>query len=52
MNGRNLPAIRFLPDGTIDEESIVALQLSAPGGTLWLVQATNGLSYEIRDRYQ
>jgi type II secretion system protein H len=48
VNGRSLPAIRFLPDGTIDETSAAAVRLAANGGTLWLMQATNRLSYEIR----
>ena len=48
VNGRNLPAIRFLPDGTVDESSASTVRLTAPDGeTLWLVQATNHLSYEI-----
>jgi type II secretion system protein H len=50
VNGRSLPAIRFLPDGTIDESSAAILRLTLEGnGTLWLIQATNRLSYEIRD---
>ena len=49
VNGRNLPAIRFLPDGTVDENSASTVRLTAPGGdTLWLVQTTNRLNYEIR----
>ena len=49
VNGRSLPAIRFLPDGTIDETSPAALRLTGAGGeTLWLIEATNRLSYEIR----
>ena len=50
VNGRSLPAIRFLSDGTIDESSAAVLRLTSEGnGTLWLIQATNRLSYEIRD---
>ncbi len=50
VNGRSLPAIRFLPDGTIDENNATTLRLSADGsGALWLVAATNRLNYEIRD---
>src|SRR5262249_3628412 len=50
VNGRSLPAIRFLPDGTIDENNATSLRLSAEGGgTLWLIAATNRLNYEIRD---
>lgn len=49
VNGRNLPAIRFLPDGTVDETSLTKLRLTQQDGeTLWLIQATNRLSYEIR----
>jgi type II secretion system protein H len=51
--GRNLPAIRFLPDGTIDEISARTVRLAAASGeTLWLIQATNRLSYEIRTSYR
>jgi prepilin-type N-terminal cleavage/methylation domain-containing protein len=50
---RNLPEIRFLPDGSIDETSPQALHLSDRSGTsLWLAQATNRLSYEIRQTYE
>jgi len=46
----NLPAIRFLPGGTIDENSPQSLCLTDAGGrTLWLVEADNHLGYEIRD---
>jgi type II secretion system protein H len=49
VNGRSLPAIRFLPDGTIDETSAATLRLATENsGTLWLIQSTNRLSYEIR----
>src|SRR4029077_7897384 len=42
INGQSLPAIRFLPDGTVDEESPTSLRLTTPNGeTLWLIQATN-----------
>jgi len=47
---RNLPAIRFLPDGTIDENSPQTLRLSdSTGAALWLTQARNRMSYEIRN---
>lgn len=50
---RNLPEICFLPDGSIDDNSPQALRLSDRSGTsLWLAQATNRLSYEIRQTYQ
>jgi general secretion pathway protein H len=50
VNGRNLPAIRFLPDGTIDDTSPPALRLaSVDGSQLWVVRSANGLNYEIRN---
>ena len=49
VNGHSLPAIRFLPDGTVDEDSAKTIRLTHDSGdTLWLIQATNRLSYEIR----
>jgi type II secretion system protein H len=45
----NLPTIRFLPDGSIGEASPQMLRLtSSDGGSLWLAQAKDGLSYEIK----
>jgi type II secretion system protein H len=45
---RNLPAIRFLPDGTIDEDSPKAVQLSDSAGVaIQLVQSRNRNGYEI-----
>jgi type II secretion system protein H len=47
---RNLPAIRFLADGTIDESSPQTLRLvDAKGHALWLVESRNRTGYEIRD---
>ncbi len=44
-----LPTIRFLPDGSLGEASPQKLHLSsADGDSLWLAQASDGLSYEIR----
>jgi type II secretion system protein H len=44
----NLPAIRFLPDGTIDENSPKSLHLShANGDNLWLVESRNRMGYEV-----
>ena len=44
-----LPTIRFLPDGSIGESSPRKLHLVGRDGTsLWLAQARDGLSYEIR----
>lgn len=46
----NLPAIRFLPGGTIDENSPQSLRLTdASGNTLWLVESDNHMGYEIRE---
>jgi type II secretion system protein H len=51
-NPRNLPEIRFLPDGSIDDTSPRALHLQDKNGaSLWLAQATNHLSYEIRSSF-
>jgi len=45
---RNLPAIRFLPDGTIDENSPQSLHLVHDnGGDLWLVESRNRMGYEV-----
>jgi type II secretion system protein H len=49
VNGQSLPAIRFLPDGTVDENSPTTLRLTGQDGeTLWLIQVTNRSNYEIR----
>lgn len=45
----NLPAIRFLPDGTVDENSPQTVQLTEDSSTLWLVQLQNHTGYEISD---
>jgi type II secretion system protein H len=48
---RTLPAIRFLPDGSLDENSPPALRVyDRNGGELWLSQAEDRLNYEIRSR--
>jgi len=50
VNGKSLPAIRFLPDGTADENSPTSVRLTGRDGeTLWLIQATNRSNYEIRN---
>jgi type II secretion system protein H len=47
---RHLPAIRFLPEGTIDEGSPQTVHLADPtGASLWLVQSANRMDYEIHD---
>jgi type II secretory pathway pseudopilin PulG len=45
---RGLPALRFLPDGTIDAASPDTVRLyDKRGAALWLRRARNGLTYEI-----
>jgi Tfp pilus assembly protein FimT len=44
----NLPTIRFLPDGSFSETSPQALRLTdRDGGSLWVRQARDRVSYEI-----
>ncbi|HEV2319000.1 MAG TPA: GspH/FimT family protein [Verrucomicrobiae bacterium] len=46
----NLPAIRFLPDGTVDEDSPQTLELAdADGFTRWLLLNKMRTGYEISD---
>ena len=53
VNGRRLPAIRFLPDGSIDEFSPGALRLAgADGSTVLLAQSADHANYEIRKTSQ
>jgi type II secretion system protein H len=50
VGGRRLPAVRFLPDGTIDDSSPSTLRLAAADGTiLWLVEQTNHMTYAIQN---
>jgi type II secretion system protein H len=47
---KNLPAIRFLPDGSVDEGSPQGLQLTdRDGNSKWLVEMNNRQGYEISD---
>ncbi len=47
---QSLPAIRFLPDGTIDENSPQTLRLTdTKGNALWLIETSNHSGYEIRN---
>lgn len=47
---KNLPAIKFLADGTVDENSPSALELQDSAGfARWLVLGKTRLGYEIRD---
>ena len=51
VHGRQLPAIRFLPDGTIDETSPATVRLAGTDqSALWLMATTNRTNYEIRNR--
>ena len=44
----NLPAIHFLPDGTVDEDSPQVLQLTDSAGvSRWLIELPNHSGYEI-----
>jgi prepilin-type N-terminal cleavage/methylation domain-containing protein len=44
-----LPTIRFLPDGSIGDTSPQMLHVTGTdGGSLWLAQSRDGLTYEIR----
>jgi type II secretion system protein H len=46
----NLPAIRFLADGSVDENSPKKVQLkTSGGGQLWLIEASDRRHYDIRD---
>ena len=48
----NLPAIRFLPDGSFGENSPQSLRLTGRDGlSIWLVLSRNRLNYEIRNRH-
>ena len=46
----NLPVIRFLADGSVDENSPQTLQLTDSAGvSRWLIESRNRMGYEIRD---
>ncbi len=46
---RHLPAIRFLPDGNVDEASPTTIRLTdSTGATLRLVQSRTRMGYEIQ----
>ncbi|MGA3265979.1 MAG: GspH/FimT family pseudopilin [Verrucomicrobiota bacterium] len=47
---QNLPAIRFEPDGTVDEDSPQMLQLTDSAGvSRWLIETRTHTGYEVRD---
>ncbi|MGH7978967.1 MAG: GspH/FimT family protein, partial [Limisphaerales bacterium] len=45
----HLPAIRFLPDGTVDAGSPRTVQLAEGNDMLWLIELQNRTGYEISD---
>ena len=46
----NLPAIRFLADGTVDENSPQTVKLTGVGGgAIWLLESADRTGYEISD---
>jgi Tfp pilus assembly protein FimT len=52
-SARTEPSIRFLPDGTIDEDSPNALRIEdTDGSVLWLVEGSDRRHYEIRTGLQ
>ena len=47
---KNLPAIRFLPSGAVDEGSLPTLKLTDRAGvSRWLAETSNHQGYEIND---
>ena len=49
----NLPALRFLPDGTVDENSPQTVQLTDSAGvSRWLLESRDRMSYEVSDTQQ
>ena len=49
----NLPAIRFQPDGTVDENSPQTVQLTDSAGfSRWLIESRNRMGYEISNTKQ
>jgi type II secretion system protein H len=50
-DGHGVPAIHFLPDGTIGTTGAMGVSFQENDGrTLWLVPAGHGLKYEIQDQ--
>jgi len=50
VNNQSLPAIRFLADGTVDENSPQTVKLTGSGGgALWLLESADRTGYEISD---
>lgn len=46
---KNLPAVRFLPDGTVDPASPQTVALVQGDNGLWLMELQNHTGYEIDD---
>jgi prepilin-type N-terminal cleavage/methylation domain-containing protein len=46
---KHLPAIRFLPDGTVDSDSPQTVQLTQGNNGLWLKELQNHTGYEVSD---
>jgi len=50
---KNLPAIKFLPDGTMDENSPPTLQLTdSAGHSRWFIETRNRMGYDVSDTQQ
>ena len=50
VNNQNLPAIRFLADGTVDEDSPQTVKLTGAAGVeLWMLESADRRGYEISD---
>lgn len=45
----HLPDIRFLPDGTVDQNSPRTVQLTEGNDSLWMIELQNHTGYEISD---
>jgi len=45
----HLPAIRFMPDGTVDEGSPRSVQLVQGNDSLWILELQNRTGYEISE---
>ena len=51
LRGRNLPAIRFQPDGSIGLNSPLSIAVrEGENPPIWIVQSPNGMTYEIENQ--
>ena len=49
---KNLPELRFLPDGFVDFGAPAAIRIwDRSGASLWLAKSTNRLNFELRSEY-